>query len=245
MEGLDIRGPNGGRLLLRANIDFLRGFFGSVLKRRKGVCVPCLVAIIVCVKVTGVFNIFKFMPPAGSLGYAVNLTVADVFLVRCTKFRGGNLGNFLGDFTRPTPVVLPVGVLRIIVQPASLYVQLFNGILKDCIIVGLLRFVYPTILPVPFDLCFSFFSKFVRTCMFMFLASLFVGRTVRWGELLFVRRCSACVEPRAQSVESGATIVGDAWVLSKCSINRGNRGRPLMRASITRTSGSLVKVSAK
>lgn len=74
----------------------------------------------------------------------------------------------------------PVVVLRVIVQPLSLYVQLFNGVLTKFMIVRLLGTVIPLVVPVPVDFCFSVFSNLLRTCMFMFLASLFVGRRVRW-----------------------------------------------------------------
>ena len=89
-----------------------------------------------------------------------------------------NIAGVFG-FTPPTvPIMLPINILEIAIRPTSLCMRLFGNVLGSFVVMKLLEFVCPAILPIPFSLYFDFFDGFIQAYVFVFLTSLFIKEAI-------------------------------------------------------------------
>ena len=77
-----------------------------------------------------------------------------------------------------TPFVAPIMILEIVIRPLSLCMRLFGNVLGSFVVMKLLEFICPAILPIPFSLYFDFFDGFIQAYVFVFLTSLFIKEAI-------------------------------------------------------------------
>ena len=88
------------------------------------------------------------------------------------------LKGFLKSFAEPAPIMLPINILEVVIRPTSLCMRLFGNVLGSYVVMKLLEFICPAVLPIPFSLYFDFFDGFIQAYVFVFLTSLFIKEAI-------------------------------------------------------------------
>ena len=110
----------------------------------------------------------------------INTTVALSLLTSISYFYGGLKKKGLGFFARyisPTPIFLPINILEDFTKPLSLSFRLFGNILADELVVAVLVFLVPLVLPVPV-MFLGLFTSAIQALIFATLAAYYIGEAV-------------------------------------------------------------------
>ena len=121
--------------------------------------------------------------PSGELGAHtadINTTIALALLVSLSYFYAGlsNKGwRYFEYYVHPTPIMLPFKILEDFTKPLSLSFRLFGNILADELVVGVLVFLVPLILPIPV-MFLGLFTSAIQALIFATLAAYYIGEAV-------------------------------------------------------------------
>ena len=121
--------------------------------------------------------------PSGELGGPtadINTTIALALLVSLSYFYAGlsNKGwRYFEYYVHPTPIMLPFKILEDFTKPLSLSFRLFGNILADELVVGVLVFLVPLILPIPV-MFLGLFTSAIQALIFATLAAYYIGEAV-------------------------------------------------------------------
>ena len=78
----------------------------------------------------------------------------------------------------PTPLLLPINLMEVIIRPLSLCMRLFGNVLGAFIIMELIKLAIPAILPMALSMYFDVFDGIIQTIVFVFLTALFTAETI-------------------------------------------------------------------
>ncbi len=121
--------------------------------------------------------------PSGELGAPtadINTTVALALLVSLSYFYAGlsNKGlRYFEYYVHPTPIMLPFKIVEDFTKPLSLSFRLFGNILADELVVAVLVFLVPLVLPVPV-MFLGLFTSAIQALIFATLAAYYIGEAV-------------------------------------------------------------------
>jgi len=121
--------------------------------------------------------------PNGELGAPtadINTTVAMALLVSLAYFYAGLSRKGLRYFeyyVEPTPIMLPFKIIEDFTKPLSLSFRLFGNILADELVVAVLAFLVPLIVPLP-AMFLGLFTSAIQALIFATLAANYIGEAV-------------------------------------------------------------------
>ena len=75
-------------------------------------------------------------------------------------------------------IMLPMNILELFIKPLSLCMRLFGNILGAYIIMELIIFCIPAVVPLVFSFYFDIFDGLLQAYVFCFLTSLFIQEAV-------------------------------------------------------------------
>nr|YP_010338080.1 ATP synthase CFO A subunit subunit IV [Erythrolobus coxiae]UNJ17665.1 ATP synthase CFO A subunit subunit IV [Erythrolobus coxiae] len=103
----------------------------------------------------------------------INTTVALSLLTSLSYFYAGINKKGIGYFARyiqPTPILLPINILEDFTKPLSLSFRLFGNILADELVVSVLTFLVPLIVPLPV-MALGLFASSIQALIFSTLSA--------------------------------------------------------------------------
>jgi F-type H+-transporting ATPase subunit a len=110
----------------------------------------------------------------------INTTVALALLTSLAYFYAGfkkrGIG-YLKKYLEPTPVLLPINILEDFTKPLSLSFRLFGNILADELVVGVLVFLVPLIIPLPL-MALGLFASAIQALIFSTLAAAYIAEAM-------------------------------------------------------------------
>jgi F-type H+-transporting ATPase subunit a len=121
--------------------------------------------------------------PSGELAAPtndINTTVAISLLVSISYFYAGFKAKGLKFFVRyisPTPIFLPLNILEDFTKPLSLSFRLFGNVLADEIVVAVLVFLVPLVLPLPV-MVLGIFASSVQALVFSTLTAAYICESI-------------------------------------------------------------------
>ena len=178
VRNLSVENPGKKQLLLEAGVGFLHNFFEDILGEEGKMYIPYLMTVVIYIGIANIFGVFGFVPPTKDLNCTIGLAIISIFLIEYAGFHKKGLKGFLKSFAEPSPVMLPINILEIAIRPTSLCMRLFGNVLGSYVVMKLLEFICPAILPIPFSLYFDFFDGFIQAYVFVFLTSLFIKEAI-------------------------------------------------------------------
>ena len=110
----------------------------------------------------------------------INTTVALALLVSLAYFYAGFRKKGLGYFKKyvePTPILLPIAILEDFTKPLSLSFRLFGNILADELVVAVLVFLVPLVVPIPVMLL-GLFTSAIQALVFATLAAAYIHESL-------------------------------------------------------------------
>jgi len=121
--------------------------------------------------------------PSGELAAPtndINTTVALALLTSVAYFYAGlsrkGLGYF-ADYAQPTPIMVPFKIIEDFTKPLSLSFRLFGNILADELVVAVLVFLVPLIVPIPL-MILGLFTSAIQALIFATLAASYIGEAM-------------------------------------------------------------------
>ncbi|MDF2522494.1 MAG: F0F1-type synthase, alpha subunit [Clostridiales bacterium] len=117
-------------------------------------------------------------PPTKNLNVPAAMAVMSIVLILFAGMRFKGIKGWLKSFIEPVPFLLPFKILEYGIKPLSLCLRLFGNILAAFIIMELVYFAFPMIVPGVLSIYFDLFDGILQAYVFVFLTSLFIGEAV-------------------------------------------------------------------
>lgn len=179
---LRVRDPGKGQILLESAVQFLNGFVRTNIGPHWRPFAPWLGTVALYIALSNVIGIFGLTPPTKDVSVTAALALMSMVLIYGAQFRYRGLAGGLRRFAQPMPLLLPINLMEVAIRPLALCMRLFGNVLGAFIIMEMLKFVAPVILPAVFSLYFDLFDGLIQTIVFVFLTTLFTGEGINEEE---------------------------------------------------------------
>ena len=177
-RNLKVENVSKKQLLLEAAFSFFQNFFEGILGERGKRYVPYMITITLYIGFANIIGVFGFVPPTKDINVTAALAIMSIILIEYAGFHQKGTKGWLKSFAEPTPVMIPINIMEIAIRPTSLCMRLFGNILGGFIVMELVKFVVPVILPTFVGLYFDFFDGMIQAYVFVFLTSLFISEAI-------------------------------------------------------------------
>ena len=176
---LSVRSPSKVQIALEWAVQFLNGFIKTNIGAHWRPFAPWLGTVALYIGISNLIGIFGLTPPTKDISVTAALALMSMLLIYGSQFRyNGPLGG-LKKFAEPIPLLLPINLMEVAIRPLALCMRLFGNILGAYIIMEMLKFVAPVILPAVFSIYFDLFDGLIQTVVFVFLTTLFTGEGIK------------------------------------------------------------------
>ena len=102
----------------------------------------------------------------------------SLFLIVFAGIREKGLKGYFFSYAEPMPMMVPINILELVTRPLSLCMRLFGNILGGFVLMELITFAAPAIVPLPFSCYFDFFDGLLQAYVFVLLTSLFINESI-------------------------------------------------------------------
>ena len=173
-RNLRVENPGKVQLGLEAAISWVQDFFEGVIGKENRRYIPYLITVLLYLAVANTIALFGFKPPTKDLNVTAALAVMSMFLIEYSGIRKNGLKHWIRHFGQPVPVVAPIMVLEVVIRPLSLCMRLFGNMLAGFVVLELLKYFVPLIVPIPVSFYFDIFDGLLQAYVFVFLTALFM-----------------------------------------------------------------------
>ena len=178
VQGLKFRKIRGKQAALESGISFLYDFFEDLLGKDGRAYIPYLITVIIYIGFSNMVGLFGFKPPTKDMNVTVTLAVMSIILVEIAGVRKKGVKKWLKSFTEPVPIVTPINILELFIRPLSLCMRLFGNILGAVVVMALIKYLLPVLVPLPFSFYFDIFDGIIQAYVFVFLTSLYIKEAI-------------------------------------------------------------------
>lgn len=120
----------------------------------------------------------RFHPPTGSLSTTAALAVCVFFAVPIYGIRQQGVLNYLKQYLKPSPFMLPFNVIGELSRTLALAVRLFGNIMSGTLIGAILISVVPLFFPVVMNLLGLLVGQ-IQAYIFAILATVYIASSTR------------------------------------------------------------------
>ena len=181
-RNLSVRSPGRVQAALEWAVQFLNGFVKDNIGSHWRPFAPWLGTVALYIGLSNLIGIFGLTPPTKDISVTTALAVLSMLLIYGAQFRYNGLVGGLKKFAEPMPLLLPINLMEVVIRPLALCMRLFGNILGAYIIMEMLKFVAPAVLPAVFSIYFDLFDGLIQTVVFVFLTTLFTGEGIKEEE---------------------------------------------------------------
>ena len=181
-RNLRVRSPGRVQAALEWAVQFLNSFVKTNIGTHWRPFAPWLGTVALYIGVSNLIGIFGLTPPTKDISVTAALAVMSMLLIYGAQFRYNGLLGGLKKFAEPMPLLLPINLMEVVIRPLALCMRLFGNILGAYIIMEMLKFVAPAVLPAVFSIYFDLFDGLIQTVVFVFLTTLFTGEGIKEEE---------------------------------------------------------------
>jgi len=165
-------------------VEFINNFEEQYVGHAWKFVAPVLGSLLLLIGFTNIVGLINIIPgfameaPTKNLGITGGFALfAILFVILSTlKFKG--IKGFAKELIDPMPIVLPFKLLEYIIRPMSLALRLFGNVLGSVIIMQLIYFAIPLVLPSFASMYFDIFDGFLQAFVFVFLTTLYISENV-------------------------------------------------------------------
>ena len=170
--------PEGPQVYVEALVGFIYGFIGDLLGEKGKRYIPFLGTVLIYLGCANISGFFRVAPPTKDLNVTAGLAIISLVLIVFSGIREKGLKGYLFSYAEPMPMMIPVNLLELITRPLSLCMRLFGNILGGFVLMELITFAAPAIVPLPFSCYFDFFDGLLQAYVFVLLTSLFINESI-------------------------------------------------------------------
>lgn len=175
VRNLRVENPGKVQLALESAMGWVQDFFVGIIGEENKKYVPYLTTVILYLAAANtIAPLCGFKPPTKDLNVTAALAIMSMFLIEFSGIHKNGVKHWLKHFTQPVPVVTPIMLLEIVIRPLSLCMRLFGNMLAGFVVLELLKFFVPLIVPLPVSFYFDIFDGLLQAYVFVFLTALFM-----------------------------------------------------------------------
>ena len=174
VRNLKVENPGRKQIVLETAVQGLYNFFKGTIGEHGTAYIPYLMSVVLYIGIANLIGLIGFKPPTKDMNVTVALAVMSIVLIEVAGVRQKGTKGWLKSFAEPMPIVLPINVLEVFINPLSLCMRLFGNVLGSFVIMELLKIVVPAFLPAVFSCYFDIFDGLIQAYVFVFLTSLFI-----------------------------------------------------------------------
>jgi F-type H+-transporting ATPase subunit a len=119
-----------------------------------------------------------FQPPTGSLSTTAALAVCVFLAVPVFGIRKQGLRNYLKQYIRPTPIMLPFNIIGELSRTLALAVRLFGNIMSGGLIAAILLAIVPLFFPIILQ-ALGLLTGVIQAYIFAVLAMVYIASATR------------------------------------------------------------------
>ena len=178
VRGLKIRQINSRQAALESGIAFIYGFFEDLLGEDGKDYIPYLITVVIYNGIANMIGLLGFKSPTKDLNVTASLAVMSIVLVEAAGIRKKGVKNWLKSFAEPIPIVAPINILELFIRPLSLCMRLFGNVLGAVVVMALIKYLIPLVIPLSLSFYFDIFDGIIQAYVFVFLTSLYIKEAV-------------------------------------------------------------------
>ena len=178
-RNLKVENPGKIQLALESAITWLYDFFDDTLGKDNRKYYPYLITVLIFLGFANtIVSFFGFKPPTKDLNMTAALAIMSMCLIEYSGISQKGLKGWVKNLAEPVAVVAPINVLEIFIRPLSLCMRLFGNVIGAFIIMELIKYFVPMIIPIPFSFYFDIFDGFLQAYIFVFLTAIFMSEKI-------------------------------------------------------------------
>lgn len=173
-RNLKVENPGKVQLALEAAICWAQDFFEGILGKENRRYIPYLTTVLLYLGMANTIALFGFKPPTKDLNVTAALALMSMCLIEFSGIRKNGVKHWVKHFGQPVAVVAPIMILEVVIRPLSLCMRLFGNMLAGFVVLELLKYFVPLIVPIPVSFYFDIFDGLLQAYVFVFLTALFM-----------------------------------------------------------------------
>ena len=181
-RNLKVTNPGKLQIVLESGVEFLNGFVKETIGPHWRPFAPYLGSVALYIGLANIISIFGLTPPTKDVSVTTALAVMSLVLIYGAQFRYNGLRGGMKRFADPMPVLLPINLMEIAIRPLALCMRLFGNVLGAFIIMEIIKYLVPAVVPAVFCIYFDLFDGLIQTIVFVFLTALFAGEGIKEEE---------------------------------------------------------------
>ena len=154
VHGLKVRQIGRKQAALEKGICFLYDFFEELLGKDGRAYIPYLITVVIYIAIANMIGLLGMKSPTKDLNVTASLAVMSIILVEA------------------------INVLELFIRPLSLCMRLFGNVLGAVVVMALIKYLVPLIVPLPFSFYFDIFDGVIQAYVFVFLTSLYIKEAI-------------------------------------------------------------------
>ena len=119
-----------------------------------------------------------YAPPTGSLSTTTALAICVFVAVPLFGIEDQGLGGYLGDYLKPTVIMLPFNIISELSRTLALAVRLFGNMMSGTMILAILLTITPFIFPIAMS-ALGLLTGMVQAYIFSILATVYIAAATR------------------------------------------------------------------
>ncbi len=181
-RNLKVENPGKVQAALEAAVGFLNGFVKQSIGRHWRSFAPYLGTVALYIGSANIIGIFGLTSPTKDVSVTASLAVMSMLLIYGAQFRFRGLRGGIKRFAEPMWLLTPINLMEVAVRPLALCMRLFGNILGAFIIMEMIKYLVPAVIPAAFCVYFDLFDGIIQTIVFVFLTALFTGEGIQEEE---------------------------------------------------------------
>ena len=181
-RNLKVRNPGKVQVILESAVNFLNGFVKETIGLHWRPFAPYLGTVALYIGLANIISIFGLVPPTKDVSVTAALAIMSLFLIYGAQFRYNGLRGGMKRFAEPMPLLTPINLMEIAIRPLALCMRLFGNVLGAYIIMEMIKYLVPAVVPAVFCIYFDLFDGLIQTIVFVFLTALFAGEGIKEEE---------------------------------------------------------------
>lgn len=119
-----------------------------------------------------------YEPPTGSLSTTAALAICVFAAVPLFGIEEQGLGGYLGDYLKPTVIMLPFNIISELSRTLALAVRLFGNMMSGTMILAILLTIAPFVFPIAMSVL-GLLTGMVQAYIFSILATVYIAAATR------------------------------------------------------------------
>lgn len=170
--------PKGKQAVFESLMEFIYGLFYNILGERGKRYIPYLITVLLYLAISNMMGLVGIAPPTKDLNVTAGLALMSIVLIQYASIHQRGVGGWLKHFSHPIALITPMNILELAIKPVSLCMRLFGNVLGAYIVMELIIYCVPAVVPLVGSLYFDIFDGLLQAYVFCFLTSLFIQEAI-------------------------------------------------------------------